>query len=129
LSPSGRSIANKRANMLVTLSGVSDQQSDVSRHRRRRDYGRQPIRSCCACISTFRDADWAGDIGHGQTAITVVLKQPEVKHAVRMRDFEALLESNGRSPAEMVLSTVYASFSAARNSCGAVNSNNFGNIF
>jgi hypothetical protein len=29
--------------------------------------------------------------------------QPEVKHKVRMRDLEAWLESNGRSPAEMVL--------------------------
>lgn len=54
-------------------------------------------------LAAFRDADWAGDIGHGQTTITVVVKQPEVEHKVRMRDFEAWLESNGRSPAEMVL--------------------------
>jgi hypothetical protein len=40
---------------------------------------------------------------HGQTAITIVVKQPEVEHTVRMRDFEAWLQSNGRSPAEMVL--------------------------
>jgi hypothetical protein len=32
-----------------------------------------------------------------------VVKQPEVEHRVRMRDFEAWLESNGRSPAEMSL--------------------------
>jgi len=32
-----------------------------------------------------------------------VVKQPEVEHKVRMRDFEAWLESNGRSPAEMAL--------------------------
>jgi hypothetical protein len=30
-----------------------------------------------------------------------VVKQPEVEHKVRMRDFEAWLESNARSPAEM----------------------------
>jgi hypothetical protein len=42
-------------------------------------------------------------IGHGQTTITVVVKQPEVEHKVRMRDFEAWLESNARSPAEMAL--------------------------
>jgi hypothetical protein len=54
-------------------------------------------------LSAFRDADWAGEIGHGQTTITVVVKQPEIEHKVRMRDFEAWLESNGRSPAEMVL--------------------------
>jgi hypothetical protein len=29
--------------------------------------------------------------------------QPEVEHKVRMRDFEAWLESNGRCPAEMAL--------------------------
>jgi hypothetical protein len=34
----------------------------------------------------------------------VVVKQPEVQHNVRMRDFEAAwLQSNGRSPAEMAL--------------------------
>jgi len=54
-------------------------------------------------LAALRDADWAGDIGHGQTTITVVVKQPEVEHKVRMRDFEAWLDSNGRSPAEMAL--------------------------
>ena len=33
--------------------------------------------------------------------IGFVVKQPEEEHKVRMRDFEAWLESNGRSPAEM----------------------------
>jgi hypothetical protein len=46
-----------------------------------------------------------GDIGHGQTTVTVVVKQPEVEHKVRMRDFEAWLESAARSPAEMSLKT------------------------
>jgi hypothetical protein len=54
-------------------------------------------------LVAFRGAEWVADIGHGQTTITVVVKQPEVAHTVRMRDFEAWLESNGRSPAEMVL--------------------------
>jgi hypothetical protein len=54
-------------------------------------------------LAALRDADWAGDMAHGQTIITVVVKQPEVQHTVRMRDFEAWLESNGRSPAEMAL--------------------------
>jgi hypothetical protein len=54
-------------------------------------------------LAALRDADWAGDLGRGQTTITVVVKQPEVEHKVRMRDFEAWLESNGRSPAEMAL--------------------------
>jgi hypothetical protein len=54
-------------------------------------------------LAALRDADWAADIGHGQTTITVVVKQPEVEHEVRMRDIKVWLESNGRSPAEMAL--------------------------
>jgi hypothetical protein len=38
-------------------------------------------------LAALRDADWAGEIGHGLTTVTVVVKQP--KHKVRMRDFEA----------------------------------------
>jgi hypothetical protein len=52
-------------------------------------------------LAAMRHSDWAGDIGRGQTTITVVVKQPEEEHKVRMRDFEAWLESSGRSPAEM----------------------------
>jgi hypothetical protein len=48
-------------------------------------------------LAAFRRADWAGDIGHGQTTISVLVRQPEVEHKVRMRDFEAWLESNRRS--------------------------------
>jgi len=54
-------------------------------------------------LAAMRDAEWTGDIGHGQTIIKVVVKQPEVEHTVRMRDFEAWLESNGSSPAKMIL--------------------------
>jgi hypothetical protein len=54
-------------------------------------------------LRTFRGADWVDEIGHGQTTITVVVKQPEVEHKVRVRDFEIWLESVGRTPAEMSL--------------------------
>ena len=56
-------------------------------------------------LSALRDADWVGDTGHGQTTITVVVKQPELEHIVRMRDFEVWLRSAARSPAEMSLKT------------------------
>lgn len=46
-------------------------------------------------LATLRDADWARDIGHGQTTITVVVKQPEVEHKVRLRDFEFGLNRTG----------------------------------
>jgi hypothetical protein len=52
-------------------------------------------------LAAMRDAEWAGDIGHGQTTITVVVRQPEVEHNVRMGDFQVWLDSNGRSPVEM----------------------------
>ena len=56
-------------------------------------------------LSAFRNADWVDSIGHGETILTVVVNQPEVEHKVRMRDFEAWLESAGRSPMEMSLKT------------------------
>jgi hypothetical protein len=31
-------------------------------------------------LAVLREAEWAGDIEHGQTTITVVVKQPEVEH-------------------------------------------------
>jgi hypothetical protein len=35
--------------------------------------------------------------------ITVAVKEPEVEHTVRIRDFENWLVSNGKSPAEQAL--------------------------
>ena len=56
-------------------------------------------------LRAFRDADWASDREHGLTKISVIVKQPEVEHTVRVKDFESWLESAGRSPAEMSLKT------------------------
>ena len=44
-----------------------------------------------------------GDLMFSQATITVVMKQPEVEHKVRVKDFENWLESAGRNPAEMSL--------------------------
>jgi hypothetical protein len=54
-------------------------------------------------LRAFRNADWAADIGHGQTAVTVVVRQPEIEHKIRVRDFEIWLESAGQTPSEMSL--------------------------
>jgi hypothetical protein len=54
-------------------------------------------------LTTLRDADCAREIRHGQTTVTIVVKQPEVEHKMRIRDCEAWLESVGRSPAGMIL--------------------------
>src|SRR5215469_6698194 len=53
-------------------------------------------------LAALHDAEWTADFGHGQTTIAVMVRHPEVEHKVRIRDFEAWLGSNGRSPAEMI---------------------------
>jgi hypothetical protein len=53
-------------------------------------------------LRVFRESDWVNDISRGQT-ISVVVKQPETEHKVRVLDFERWLESQGRSPAEVSL--------------------------
>jgi hypothetical protein len=59
-----------------------------------------PYEAVARGLKAFQDTDWAGDIGLGQTMITVLVRQPEVEHKVRMRDFDAWLESTAPSPAE-----------------------------
>jgi hypothetical protein len=54
-------------------------------------------------LRIFRDNEWVDDIGHGQTAIVVKVKHPEIDHTVRIRNFERWLASSPRSPAEMIL--------------------------
>jgi hypothetical protein len=54
-------------------------------------------------LGIFRNEDWCEDSGPGPTSITVTVKQPEVQHKVRIKDFEDWLDSTARSPADMVL--------------------------
>ena len=54
-------------------------------------------------LRIFRDNEWVEDIRHGQTPISVKVKHPEIEHTVRVQDFERWLETNPRSPAEMIL--------------------------
>jgi hypothetical protein len=44
-----------------------------------------------------------GEIGCGQTLLAVKVKQTEVKHQVKIKDFEQWLNSSAKSPADMVL--------------------------
>ena len=53
-------------------------------------------------LRVFRENDWVDDISRGQT-ISVVVRQPEIKHKVQLREFERWLESQGRTPAEVSL--------------------------
>jgi actin-like ATPase involved in cell morphogenesis len=48
----------------------------------------------------FRQNAWVADIGTGMTPVTVVVKEPAVRHQVLMKDFDRWLKRTGRSPAE-----------------------------
>jgi hypothetical protein len=54
-------------------------------------------------LRVFRENDWIDGVGRGQTTISVVVREPEVQHKVRVQDFERWLESQGRTPAEASL--------------------------
>jgi hypothetical protein len=56
-------------------------------------------------LRLFREDDWIEDSGRDPVTIVVNVKQPEIEHKVRIRDFENWLESAGKSPAEMALKT------------------------
>jgi len=50
----------------------------------------------------LRQNDWIDGIQRN-SIITIAVKEPEVEHKVRIRDFENWLGSNGKSPAEQAL--------------------------
>jgi hypothetical protein len=52
-------------------------------------------------LRIFRENDWVSTVE--QSALTIKVKQPEVEHRVRIRDFESWLRSTGKSPAEQAL--------------------------
>jgi hypothetical protein len=54
-------------------------------------------------LSALRDHEWVGEIGKGLTEVTVRVRQPEVTHTVRIKDFENWLDRHGGTPAEIVL--------------------------
>jgi len=39
-------------------------------------------------LRVFRENDWIDEVGRGQTTISVVVRQPEVQHKVRVQEFE-----------------------------------------
>ena len=54
-------------------------------------------------LRAFREDHWSEDPNRGPASVVVTIKQPEVEHRVRIKDFENWLDSAGRSPAEMAL--------------------------
>src|SRR5580693_2443576 len=53
-------------------------------------------------LAVFKGNEWVGQIGRGHT-ITIRVQQPAVEHRVRISEFEKWLDTNGKSPAEMML--------------------------
>lgn len=54
-------------------------------------------------LAALRGHNWVGEIGRGLTTATVMVRQPEVTHIVKIQDFENWLNRSGRTPAEIVL--------------------------
>lgn len=54
-------------------------------------------------LAALKRDNWVGEIGQGNSTVTVVVQQPPVKHEVKMKDFVSWLGRQGRSPAEVVL--------------------------
>jgi hypothetical protein len=53
-------------------------------------------------LHVLRQNNWVDTIYQNST-ITIAVKEPQVEHKVRIRDFESWLASNGKSPAEQAL--------------------------
>ncbi len=53
-------------------------------------------------LHVLRHNDWI-DVIHQNSTITISVKEPEVEHTIRTKDFENWLSSNGKSPAEQAL--------------------------
>jgi hypothetical protein len=54
-------------------------------------------------LAALRSSDWVGEIGTGLTTVTVRVRNPEVTHVVKVRDFENWLNRGCKSPAEILL--------------------------
>jgi hypothetical protein len=54
-------------------------------------------------LRVFREDEWSEDPNRGPASVVVTINQPRVEHRVRIKDFENLLDSAGKSPAEMAL--------------------------
>src|SRR5208282_5620695 len=53
-------------------------------------------------LHVLRQNDWVDRINPNST-IAITVKEPEIEHRVRIKNFENWLASNGKSPAEQTL--------------------------
>ena len=54
-------------------------------------------------LSALRGHEWVGEIGKALTEVKVRVRQPDVTHPVRIKDFETWMNRQDRTPAEIVL--------------------------
>ncbi len=54
-------------------------------------------------LAAMRQDEWVGGIGDGLTTVSVVAKQPSVRHEIRVKDFLSWLGRKSGSPAEVAL--------------------------
>ncbi len=54
-------------------------------------------------LRVFREDDWTESPERVPSTIVVRIKQPEIEHKVRIREFQNWLDSAAKSPAEMAL--------------------------
>ena len=98
-----------KSEVLIFASGAENLQGILPRLERRGTRGRshrsESLRGRSPRpASFFGQNDWVEEI-HQNSTITIAVKEPEVEHKVRIRDFENWLASNGKSPAEQALKT------------------------
>jgi len=53
-------------------------------------------------LRDLRQNAWVDEIGQNST-VNVAVREPQVEHKVKIREFETWLVSNGKSPAEQAL--------------------------
>ena len=54
-------------------------------------------------LRVFRENEWSEDSARIPPVVTVRIKEPEIEHTVRTKDFERWLESPAKSPSDMSL--------------------------
>jgi hypothetical protein len=54
-------------------------------------------------LRLFREHEWTDEPHRVPASVVVTIKQAEIEHRVRIKDFENWLDSAGKSPAEMAL--------------------------
>ena len=54
-------------------------------------------------LAAFRVQPWMGDSDKRLVTVTVTVRQPEVRHTVKLQDFENWLNSANKGPADLLL--------------------------